>query len=59
MLGNVSPREAAKTTKGREELVEWIKYIENMTARNEANPAMASYDMSWMWDELAIADYRR
>jgi hypothetical protein len=59
MLGNVSPREAVKTKKGREKLVEWIKYIENLTAREESNPAMASYDMSWMWDELGIAELRR
>lgn len=59
MLGNVSPREAAKTRKGREKLVDWLKLLENSTARQEAGSAMASYDMGWMWDELGIADLRR
>ena len=59
MLGNVSPRKAAKTKKGRERLAGWLKLIENSTARAEAHSAMASYDLSWMWDELGVADLRR
>jgi hypothetical protein len=59
MLGNVSPRKAAETKKGREKLVGWLKLIENSTARQEANSPMASYDVSWMWDELGVADLRR
>jgi hypothetical protein len=59
MLGNVSPRKAAETKKGREKLVGWLKFIENSTARQEANSSMAGYDMSWMWDELGVADLRR
>jgi hypothetical protein len=59
MLGNVSPRKAAKTKKGREKLVGWLKLLENSTARQEANSSMAGYDLSWMWDELGVADLRR
>jgi hypothetical protein len=59
MLGNVSPRKAAKTKKGRERLAGWLKLIENSTVRAEAHSAMASYDLSWMWDELGVADLRR
>jgi len=59
MLGNVSPRKAAKTKKGRERLTGWLKLIENSTARAEAHSAMTSYDMGWMWDELGVADLRR
>lgn len=59
MLGNVSPRKAAKTKKGRERLAGWLKLIENSTARAEARSPMASYDMGWMWDELGVADLRR
>jgi hypothetical protein len=55
----VSPRKAAETKKGREKLVGWLKFIENSTARQEANSSMAGYDMSWMWDELGVADLRR
>jgi len=59
MLGNVSPRKAAKTKKGREKLVGWLKLLENSTVRQEANSPMAGYDVSWMWDELGVADLRR
>jgi hypothetical protein len=59
MLGNMSPRKAAKTKKGREKLVVWLKFVENSTARQEANSSMAGYDVSWMWDELGVADLRR
>jgi hypothetical protein len=59
MLGNMSPRKAAKTKKGREKLVDWLKFIENSTARKEAHSPMANYDVSWMWDELGVADLRR
>ncbi|MBI2716162.1 MAG: hypothetical protein HYX37_17150 [Rhizobiales bacterium] len=59
MLGNVSPRKAARTKKGREKLVGWLKLIENSNVRQEADSPIASYDMSWMWDELGITDFRR
>lgn len=59
MLGNISPRKAARTKKGREKLVGWLKRLENSTAGQPADSPMASYDMSWMWEELGIADLRR
>jgi hypothetical protein len=59
MLGNMSPRKAAKTKKGRERLVGWLKLLENSTAQQEAHSPIASYDVSWMWDELGVADLRR
>jgi hypothetical protein len=59
MLGNVSPRTAAKTENGQERLVDWLKLLENSTARQEAGSAMAAYDIGWMWNELGIANRRR
>lgn len=59
MLGNVTPRRAAKTIKGREKLVAWLKYMENQAANQQAGTPMADYDFSWLWDELGIADLRR
>ena len=56
MLGNVSPRKAAKEKKGREKLVDWLKLVEN---GNAAQASMAGYDASWLWDELSVADLRR
>ena len=59
MLGNVSPRKAAKTKKGREKLVGWLKLIENSVAQQVGNPSMTGYDVRWLWEELGVADLRR
>ncbi|UYN96197.1 MAG: hypothetical protein KIT25_04410 [Enhydrobacter sp.] len=59
MLGNVSLRRAARTKKGREKLVEWLKLLENGNARQAADSPMAGYDIGWMWDDLGIGDLRR
>jgi hypothetical protein len=59
MLGNVSPREAAKTEQGREKLVGWLKLLENSMAQERAGSPMAGYDMTWMWQELGVAHLRR
>jgi hypothetical protein len=59
MLGNVTPREAGKTNKGRARLAEWLKVFESNSARIEPGSAMEGYDFSWMWTELGIADLRR
>jgi hypothetical protein len=34
MLGDISPRAAARTKKGREKLVDWLKFLENQTGRH-------------------------
>ena len=51
-LGNRSPRSAAKTTKGREKVVAWLKRLENGAARHDPSDPMAGYDFGWMWREL-------
>ncbi|MEJ0028348.1 MAG: hypothetical protein WDN01_20165 [Rhizomicrobium sp.] len=56
-LGNITPRRAAKTAKGRLKLVDWLKYLENGAAKD--NSAAGAYDLRWMWDELGIGDLRR
>jgi hypothetical protein len=57
-LGGKSPRAAAKTAKGREQLVAWLKALESLSARKPGDP-MASYDTGWMWAELGLDDLRR
>ncbi len=59
MLGNVTPRRAAKSAKGRAKLVAWLKLLENGAARQDAASPMAGCDLSWMWTELGVADLRR
>ena len=58
-LGNRSPRQAAKTAKGRDKVIAWLKMIENSTGRREPGDPMASYDFTWMWEELGIGEHRQ
>lgn len=57
MLGNKTPRQAAKTAKGRQALVAWLKLLENGMAKDASS--MGDFDLRWMWEELGIAELRR
>ena len=57
-LGGKSPRQAVRTTAGREKVIDWLKYLENRSAGHGEGP-MAEYDFSWMWSELGLESYRR
>jgi hypothetical protein len=59
MLGNMTPRRAAKSAKGREKLVAWLKFLENGAARQGGESPMKDYDLSWMWEELGVTNLRR
>ena len=59
MLGNRTPRAAARTAKGREKVVEWLKMLENRSARHCADDPMGGYDFGWMWRELGVEGLRR
>jgi hypothetical protein len=59
MLGNMTPRRAAKSAKGREKLVTWLKLLENGAAKQRSVSSMAGYDVAWMWEELGVASLRR
>jgi hypothetical protein len=56
-LGNKTPRQMVRTKAGRTKVVEWLKYIENLTAKS-GNEQMADYSFAWMWDELGVSDLR-
>ncbi|MCA1869729.1 hypothetical protein HW571_29470 [Agrobacterium genomosp. 3] len=60
MLGDKSPRAAARTKAGREKVAEWLKYLEmrSSSGPDPHNP-MATYDFSWIWKELGVEDLRR
>lgn len=60
MLGNKTPRQAAKSAAGRKKVSEWLKYLENQSSR-QPNPAdpMATYSFEWMWYELGVIDLRQ
>jgi hypothetical protein len=57
-LGNISPRKAARSKKGRDKLVAWLKLLENQSAKHDPDDPMASYDFTWMWEELGVSDLR-
>lgn len=60
MLGDISPRSAIRTQKGREKVAEWLKYLEfrSASSQNPQDP-VATYDFGWMWRELKIENLRR
>jgi len=57
-LGDISPRQAMKSEKGREKLVTWLKRLENHIARHKPPEPMAGYDTTWLWEELRVTDLR-
>ena len=59
MLGNVSPRVAARNARGRRNVAAWLKHAENRS-RNAPNPndPMATYDFTWLWSELRVEQLR-
>ncbi|RWB56270.1 hypothetical protein [Mesorhizobium sp.] len=60
MLGNKTPRQAAKTPAGRQKVADWLKYMENQTAKQpDPTHPMATYSFEWMWKELGVRDLRR
>ncbi len=59
MLGNVTPRQAAKGAESRKKLVAWLKRLENHLAQQEPAKPMAGYDVAWLWEELGVTDFRK
>ena len=58
LLGNVSPRQAVRTPRGREKVAAWLKILENSGTRRPPEDRMAGYDFGWMWVELGIERLR-
>jgi hypothetical protein len=60
MLGNATPRELAKEPGRVDELVAWLKFMENGMAKATSDgTGSETHDLSWMWEELGIAALRR
>lgn len=57
-LGDVSPRQAMQSEKGRDQLVAWLKRLENHVASHKPPEPMAGYDTTWLWEQLGIKDRR-
>ena len=58
-LGDISPRQAARTETGRKKVVSWLKTLENYTGRVSKDDPMTTYDFSWMWTELGVEHQRK
>lgn len=60
MLEGQSPRAAVRTDGGRNKVADWLKMMENRTARY-AGPgsALATYNFGWLWTELGVSELRR
>jgi hypothetical protein len=57
-LNGKTPRQAVKTKKGRRQVVDWLKYLENSEFRRAAEQGHEPYDMAWMWRELKLDETR-
>ena len=54
MLDNHTPRACAADPEKRQNVVDWLKYLENSTSK-APGPSM---DLGWLWIELELDDYR-
>jgi hypothetical protein len=55
-----TPRQAAKTAKGRKPVAGWLQAMEDRyDADFGGGEPGDSYDFGWIWEELGVADLRR
>lgn len=54
MLDNESPRACAADPTKHKAVVDWLKFLENSSAKAPG----ASYDTGWMWTELGLEGYK-
>ena len=54
ILDGKTPHQAVKTKKGRAQVIDWLKQLENSEFRRAAGQGHKPYDMAWMWRELKI-----
>lgn len=59
MLDGKTPRQAVRSKKGRDQVVAWLKYLENVATRQAQDEPSVAYDFTWMWEELGLADRRQ
>ena len=56
MLGGRTPRECAANPEAREDVIRWLKLIENGEARRAARSGVPGFDTSRLWHELGLSD---
>ena len=59
LLNGLTPRQASVSKDGREDVIGWLKVMENKAAKTGGgSDPMASYDFTWIWRELDLAKFR-
>ena len=58
LLDGKTPRQAARSKKGREQVTSWLKKLENSETRRAASQGQQPYDFQWMWREMKIENPR-
>ena len=59
MLGGRTPKQAVRSKAGRQQVVTWLKYLENQDAHRAQIQDEPAYDFNWIWDALGIAHLRQ
>jgi hypothetical protein len=59
MLGGRTPKQAVRSKAGREQVVTWLKYLENQDVHRAQIQDEPAYDFTWIWDALGIAHLRQ
>jgi hypothetical protein len=57
-LGSKSPGQAVRNAAGRQKVINWLKHLENRSAKHDDGP-IAEYDFGWMWAELGLEGHRK
>ena len=59
LLDDKTPRESARTAKGRRKIAAWLKVLEMNEAKARAGTNAPVYDFTWMWQELGVVELRK
>jgi len=54
MLDNKTPRQCARSKKGREKVIDWLKDLENNEQHRAIRDGQKPYDSRWIWEELKL-----
>ena len=54
MLDGKTLRQAAASTEGRAQAIDWLKQLENSEQHRAAQQGDKPYDTAWIWRELGI-----
>ena len=54
MLDGKTLRQAAATTEGRAQAIDWLKQLENSEQHRAAQQGATPYDTAWIWRELGL-----